>query len=65
MITLALTLATEVLICQHVGAGDYTKAINQMRQSLKAALWGSGIVVLILLALNHPIMSLYTSDPGL
>ncbi|HMW47851.1 MAG TPA: MATE family efflux transporter, partial [Cellvibrionaceae bacterium] len=63
VITLALTLATEVLICQHVGAGNYTKAITQMRQSLKAALWGSGIVVLILLALNHPIMSLYTSDP--
>lgn len=63
VITLALTLATEVLVCQQVGAGDYAKAIKQMRQSLKAALWGSGIVVMILLALNHPIMSLYTSDP--
>ncbi|HEY6528722.1 MAG TPA: MATE family efflux transporter [Cellvibrionaceae bacterium] len=63
VITLALTMATEVLICQHVGAGNYERAVQQMRQSLKAALWGSGIVVLILLAFHHPIITLYTDDP--
>lgn len=63
VITLALTLATEVLICQHVGAGNYERAVQQMRQSLKAALWGSGLVVIVLLALHHPILMLYTDDP--
>lgn len=62
VITLALTMATEILICQHVGAGSYEKAARQLRQSLKAALWGSAIVVMILLALHQPIMDIYTDD---
>lgn len=63
IITLALTLATEILICQHVGGGHYEKAVAQLQQSLKAALWGSGVVVLILLALHKPILSQFTQDP--
>ncbi|GGY74155.1 MATE family efflux transporter [Cellvibrio zantedeschiae] len=62
VITLALTMATEILVCQFVGAGSYEKAARQMRQSLKAALWGSGIVVAILLAFHRPIMDIYTDD---
>lgn len=62
IITLALTMATEILVCQHVGAGKYDRASQQLRQSLKAALWGSGIVVVVLLALHYPIMNLFTND---
>lgn len=62
IITLALTLATEILICQYVGAGKYDRAAEQLRQSLKAALWGSGIVVVILLVFHHPIMDIFTDD---
>ena len=62
IITLALTLATEILICQYVGAGKYDRAAQQLRQSLKAALWGSGIVVTILLIFHHPIMDIFTDD---
>lgn len=61
----ALTRATEVLICQKVGAGKYAQAASQMRQSLKAALWGSGGVVFVLLLLHHPIMKLYTENEWL
>jgi len=62
VITLALTMATEILICQYVGSGSYEKAVRQMRQSLKAALWGSAILVVILLLLHRPIIGLYTDD---
>jgi Na+-driven multidrug efflux pump len=62
IITLALTMASEVLICQLVGAAQYEKAMRQMKQSLKAALWGSGITVFALLVFNGPIMHLYTND---
>jgi putative MATE family efflux protein len=62
VITLALTMATEILVCQYVGAGGYEKAARQMRQSLKAALWGSGIVVVVLLTFHHPIIKIYTDD---
>jgi putative MATE family efflux protein len=62
VITLALTMATEVLVCQRVGAGDYQKAAQQMRQSIKAALWGSGIVVVVLFLFHHPIMDSYSDD---
>ena len=62
IITLALTMASEVLICQFVGAARYDKAIEQMRQSLKAALWGSGLVVFALVVLHSPIMHLYTDQ---
>jgi putative MATE family efflux protein len=62
IITLALTMASEVLICQFVGAGRYEKAIAQMKQSLKAALWGSGLVVFALVVLHSPVMHLYTDN---
>jgi putative MATE family efflux protein len=62
IITLALTMATEILVCQFVGAGKYDRAALQLRQSLKAALWGSGIVVVILLIFHHPIMDIFTDD---
>ncbi len=62
IVTMALTMATEVLVCQKVGAGKYDKAILQMKQSLKAALWGSSIIVVVLLLLSQPIMALYTDD---
>lgn len=62
VITLALTMATEILVCQFVGAGSYEKAARQLRQSLKAALWGSGIVVVILLTFHRPIIDIYTDD---
>ncbi|WP_416306332.1 MATE family efflux transporter [Neptunicella sp. SCSIO 80796] len=62
IISVALTTATEVLLTQKVGAGDYNEAKLQVRQSLKAALWGTGIVAFALLLLNHPIMNLFTDD---
>ncbi len=65
IITLALTLASEILICQFVGAGNYSKAAKQMKQSLKAALWGSGAVVFALLVFNHPIMGIFTDNETL
>lgn len=65
IISMALTTATQVLICQKVGAGNYHKAMEQMRQSLKAALWGSSAVALVLMAFHHPIMDIYTDDEWL
>ena len=62
IVTLALTMASEVLISQLVGAAAYEKAAAQMKKSLKAALWGSSSVVLVLFALNHQIMGLYTDN---
>lgn len=62
VITLALTFATEILITQRIGAGNYNKAAEQLKKSLKAALWGSGVVVVVLMALNQPIMDIYSDD---
>ncbi|WP_158971493.1 MATE family efflux transporter [Paraglaciecola sp. L3A3] len=60
--SVALRMATEVLICQKVGAHQYDQAIQQMKQSLKVALWGSGAVVVILFALHQPIMNMYSDN---
>lgn len=65
IISVALTTATQVLISQKVGAGNYEGAMKQMKQSLKAVLWGSSGVVVVLLALHHPIMDIYTDDEWL
>ncbi|MDN4501775.1 MATE family efflux transporter [Alteromonadaceae bacterium BrNp21-10] len=62
IISVALKTATEVLICQKVGANQYEQAKRQMKQSLKAALWGSGIVVCVLFAFHNPIMDMYTDN---
>jgi putative MATE family efflux protein len=60
--SVALRMATEVLICQKVGANQYNQAIKQMKHSLKIALWGSGIVALILFSLHKPIMNMYSDN---
>ncbi|MCF2947964.1 MATE family efflux transporter [Paraglaciecola aquimarina] len=60
--SMALRMATEVLICQKVGANQYEQAIQQMKQSLKAALWGSGAVVIVLFAFHQPIMNMYSDN---
>jgi len=65
IITFALTRASEVLICQYVGAGNYQRASSQMRQSLRAALLGSGILVIVLVSLSQPIMNIFTDDEWL
>lgn len=62
IITIALATATQVLISQYVGAGNYDKAAKLMRQSLKAALWGAGIVAGVLVAASHPVMDIYTDN---
>jgi len=62
IVSVALTTATEVIISQHVGAQRYQKVIEQMKQSLKVALWGTGIMATCLLLLASPIMSLYTDN---
>ncbi len=62
IITIAIATATQVLISQYVGFGNYVKASEQMRKSLKAALWGAGVVMVILVAASHPIMSIYSDN---
>lgn len=65
IISLALTMATQVLVCERVGAGAYDKAKKQLFQSLKVALWGSAVVVCVLLVFHHPVMDMYTDDEWL
>ncbi|GAB3019978.1 MATE family efflux transporter [Bowmanella dokdonensis] len=65
IISVALTTATQILVTQKVGSGEMDKADQQLRQSLRAALWGTGLVALLLTLLHHPIMSLYTDNEKL
>lgn len=62
IITIALATATQVLISQYVGAGNYDKAAKLMKQSLKTALWGAGIVAVVLVAASYPVMDIYTDN---
>lgn len=62
IVTFALKMANEIIVCQHVGSGNLGAAEKQLNQSLKAALWGSGAVVFVLLVLHHPIMDMFTDD---
>lgn len=65
IISVALATATDVLLTQKVGAGRYDEAKAQVKQGLKAALWGTGIVAFILFALHHPIMDIFTDNEAL
>ncbi|WP_341938695.1 MATE family efflux transporter [Marinimicrobium sp. C2-29] len=65
MISVALSMATEVIIAQRVGRGEFDEADRQMRQSLKAALWGTGLLALFWVLLNQPVLGIYTDDPAI
>ncbi len=62
IISIALATATQVLISQYVGAANLDKATELMNRSVKAALWGAGIVAGVLIAASHPIMDIYTDN---
>jgi len=62
VISFALKIANEVLVCQHVGSGRLEASEQQLKQTLKAALAGSTLVALVLLALHHPIMQQFTDN---
>lgn len=65
MISVALSMATEVIIAQRIGRGEFDAADRQLRQSLKASLWGSGLLAFFWFAFNQPVLSIYTSDPSI
>lgn len=62
VVSLALKTANEILVCQYVGSGDLKASERQLKQSMKAALAGSSIVALVLLALHLPIMQQFTDN---
>ncbi|AWL13092.1 putative transporter [Saliniradius amylolyticus] len=65
IISAALTTATQILVTQFIGAGKLDQADRQLKYSLRVALLGTGAVALILLALHHPVMDLFTDDQQL
>lgn len=62
---LAIGLGTEILIGHMVGAGEMDKAYRQLLHSLKIGLVLTVISVLVLVALAHPLLSLFTDDPAI
>lgn len=62
IISVAVTTATQILVTQKVGAGELDQADQQLRRSLRIALWGTGLTAALLVTLHHPIMHLYTQD---
>jgi putative MATE family efflux protein len=65
MISIALGMATEVIIAQRIGRKEFDIANQQLWQSLKVALIGTGVLALLWLALNQQVLSIFTRDPAL
>lgn len=65
MISVALSMATEVIIAQRVGRNELDEADRQMRQSVKVALWGTGLLALFWVIFYRPVLGIYTDDPAI
>ncbi len=65
MISVALSMATEVIISQRVGRNEFDEADRQMRKSLKVAIWGTGLLALFWVIFNQPVLGIYTDDPAI
>lgn len=63
MISVAIGMATEAIIAQRVGRKEFELVDQQLKQSLKISLIGTGILGLCWLVFNQPILKLFSSDP--
>lgn len=65
MISVALSMATEVIVAQRIGRKEFDEADRQLRQSVKAALLGTGVLALFWVIFNQQVLSIYTDDPAI
>ncbi|HTF94769.1 MAG TPA: MATE family efflux transporter [Cellvibrio sp.] len=63
MISIAIGMATEAIIAQRVGRGEFELVNLQLKQSLKISLIGTSILAFCWLVFNQPILKLFSSDP--
>lgn len=64
MISIAIGMATEAIIAQRVGRGEFAMVNQQLKQSLKISLIGTSALAFCWLLFNQPILKLFTSDPA-
>lgn len=63
MISIAIGMATEAIIAQRVGRGEFDLVNKQLQQSLKISLIGTSILALCWLLFNQPILKIFSNDP--
>lgn len=63
MISVALAMATETIIAQRIGRGEYDLVQAQLRQSLRAALIGCCALAGVFLLFHEPVIKIFTSNP--
>lgn len=63
MISIAIGMATEAIIAQRVGRGEFEQVNSQLKQSLKISLLGTSALALCWVLFNQPILKLFSSDP--
>jgi len=64
MISSAITMATETIVAQRLGRGEFDVIKAQLLQSLKIALLGTSLMALIWLFFNRSILAFYSGDPA-
>ncbi len=65
MISIAISMATEAIIAQRVGRGEFDLAHLQLRQSLKISITGATCLAITWLIFNEYILKMFTSDPDI
>lgn len=63
MVSIAIGMATEAIIAQRVGRGEFELVNLQLKQSLKISLVGTSLLAFCWLLFNQPILKLFSSDP--
>jgi Na+-driven multidrug efflux pump len=64
MVSIALGMATEAIIAQRLGRGEFALIKLQLLQSLRIALIGTSLMALLWWMLNQQILGLFSSDPA-
>lgn len=63
MISIAMSMATEAIIAQRVGRGEFELVDRQLRQTLRYTLIGTSILAFLWFVFNKPVLSLFTANP--
>lgn len=63
MISIAIGMATEAIIAQRVGRGEFELVNKQLKQSLKISLIGTSVLAFCWLLFNQSILEIFSTDP--
>ena len=63
MISIAMSMATEAIIAQRVGRGEFELVNQQLKQTLRYTLIGTSVLALVWFLASEPVLAVFSNNP--